>query len=276
MMTTSLSGKSTLLLTLASIFLISVSALPTIGESANTATPASATPSTGVKIGTVISDVIKTAFPEVQTVVNALFGNKPDNSKITKADATAAISDAKKKASLAAFEKLKPLSKLADELFTINEFVVPALRAQVDLATLTANLGSIPPKWPAIKTDWSTVNKQLSIMSEVKAADLSKVGNIAARIILQNIQANTGDAALRMQGAIDQRSVTDALAQASVIQSTLHDVATLSTVEFEQLRQDIADAGSSASGGEGGQEPPSMLTAGFRAELERKYPKAHF
>src|SRR5882757_6540021 len=73
-MTTTLPSKSPARLTLAGIFLMLVLALPTVGDSASAATPASAAPSTGVKIGTVISDVIKTAFPEVQTVVNALFG----------------------------------------------------------------------------------------------------------------------------------------------------------------------------------------------------------
>jgi hypothetical protein len=230
----------------------------------------------GNTIKTLIQDAIGVAFPQVGTLLGKIFGtNSTPSTTTTKAQAEQPLTDARTTALAQAQAKLAPINAIADELQTVNTFVVPAQRVQVQLATIRSELGHVPVNWSKITGPWNAGRSYFEQMAGVPLATLDKVKTIDTRLKLANIQQAANETRSLMETAINQRNAGDTLDNLTSLDTVLRDIATLSTIESAHLRDGLADLGQWASGA-AGTPSPTWLAAQereLRDSLVARYAK---
>jgi hypothetical protein len=144
--------------------------------------PISSKPTGGQAVGSFISDVIKTAFPSVQTIINAIWGK--DSNKSKKAtDAEPPLTTLQKPA-------VENLSVLANDLQTVNIYLADCTVADQHLISMQVTLQRITKPtddgWSDIESHWGYVQKRLAELGtkETKALATSSKDEYVRRSLL--------------------------------------------------------------------------------------------
>jgi hypothetical protein len=216
----------------------------------------------GSRIGNVVKTAITTAFPEVSSIIKLIFGDRAnDNASVKKADLSKQLEEVRLKSLAEAQTRLTPMNDVAEELFQVNTFLVPAVRAQVALAGLRAHLGAAAPDWGKVTSEWKIASDYVDKIGNVSDGDMKKIKTVSVQVVLSNIRAEAKETNVRVAGAIGNKSRDEVLRELSLLEMRLRDVATISTVEFGQVRQGLADLAAWAKAPAGaGQKVPFEAT----------------
>jgi hypothetical protein len=110
-------------------------------------TPSDNGTQTGQRIGNIISAAVKTAFPEVQAILQIIWPGWPNNnSRKTGNEAQSALTPAKNSADQAQQANIVELTKVAKNLAVARKFVTSCADVEVAISVMRSMLESKPPR----------------------------------------------------------------------------------------------------------------------------------
>jgi hypothetical protein len=249
------------------------------------ATPAPSTPSTpstGVRIGTIIKDVIGTAFPGVSGIdglIGAIWAHKttngnPNQNQLNQA-AQAASPQIKQSIVSQAQQHLAPISEVADELQVVSLFGVPTTTAMVDVIRMSDRLGTGKPLSPndltQMKADWAEAKAELAT---VKNADPTKVQDLWLRDKLTKIQQANITVVLRIDTEMEAKPLNSQqlATYLNQLNGTLQDISAAVGYEVSNMQADLKSLSAWANGAAGA-DKITLSPEGkkYKAFLEKNY-----
>lgn len=224
--------------------------------------PAQAAPPAVRRIGQVIVDAVGAAVPSAKPFIDALFpaakpAEKPADANAKKAKTkkdTAAPTDTVTKEVVekvatdqakASIEMAKGIVKEAAdtsaELGVMSEFLDNSVPASQRVARILARLDQpITGKLSAaIKPDWTSLQKNLKSLGEIKQADINKLQDGGLRFQLSQIRGIYAANADDIDAAIGGDQLQDVKAELRAVQALLNGVVTATGVEIVTLQKDI-------------------------------------
>jgi hypothetical protein len=154
--------------------------------------------SVGERIGNAVSAAVKTAFPAIQPLITAIFGNSSkDDTKKTKADAQTSLQNAR----TAALQKQQPyfddLKKAATDLGTVRTFLsycVVADENVVTMRTILSHSSISAEDKNQLQYAWNTAKPNLQALgSGTISTQIDAIGDPFVQTTLKNVaNANLG------------------------------------------------------------------------------------
>jgi hypothetical protein len=216
--------------------------------------------STGQRIGTVVSDIVKTAFPVVKDVIDAIWpADKNANKKA--ADAQTAL-DAKKKAADANTRRdLDSLKQVSVNLGAVRQFLANCAAVDSRLAVMKTQLGEASAisdtMKAALHTTWDPAATRLD---ELKAINVDAVDDLFLKQTLTGVKEAIKDYKQNITTQIDSKQATAGTAlRASLndLQPKISGIVSLATILIDDMSTALNKAVADAAGAAG---PPPPLT----------------
>jgi hypothetical protein len=240
-----------------------------IQVSGQAAPAATAKPSAGTTIGTMVKDAITAALPGVGSLINLIWPTNPNaNKKASDAQAALSTDPAKKALQTSAQQQAKPfiqpVTQVADELAIVAKFASASSQATQNLVTMQ-NLLTVSPQpnnlLADLKEEWGLASDLLApLFAQAIETDIKKVREPSVQAMLLQIHAaNTnvgGRIAARMKAAtkltdLDLPALKELISALIGLMSGTNSVA---AAELNNLQQELSAlavwANSPSQGGE--------------------------
>jgi phage terminase small subunit len=150
--------------------------------------------STGRKIGNAISTAITVAFPQVQTLVDLIFGKDASpKSEVKKIDAEDNLKKELAGLQTKVAEQLKLIDKVGKDLSTLRSFLRYCVEAQVKVASMQAVLASFPTPDESKRNEltyaWNEAASRLKKLGSDFGAQIDAMDDQYAKAVLRAVAA---------------------------------------------------------------------------------------